>query len=228
VAAAADLEPAFSSLASLYQRRYRREIVFSFAGSMALSQQIEHGAPFDLFAAASQHHIEALVAKGRIVPGSLRRYARGALVLWTRPASPRDAVPAPPLPAGIEDLTQPSYRRIAVANPDHAPYGLAAIQALRAAGLYDALKPRLVFGENIRQAHQFVATGNADVVLDARSLAIAAGTPYSTVAAPLYQPLLQALGRVRGGDEEGAAAFVDLLLGDEGQQVLRRFGFDPP
>lgn len=228
VAAAADLEPAFAALAGAFEARHGRKVVFSFAGSTALSQQIEHGAPFDLYAAASLRHVEALVEKGRIDPASLRPFARGALVLWTRPASQHAASSGPALPMQIADLVQPQYRRIAVANPEHAPYGLAAVQALRSAGLYDTLLPRLVFGENIRQAHQFVATGNADVAMDARSLAIAAQTPYTTVPKALYAPLLQALGSVRGGDAVGASAFVALLLSDEGQQVFKRFGFDPP
>lgn len=228
VAAAADLEPAFSALAVSYRQRHGREVVFSFAGSMALAQQIEHGAPFDLYAAASQHHVETLRSKGRIVPGSLRLFARGALVLWTRPSSPDAADRGAPLPSQIGDLTQAQYRRIALANPDHAPYGLAAVQALRSAGLYDTLKGRLVFGENIRQAHQFVATGNADVALDALSLALAAATPHTPVPQALYQPLLQALGHVTGGDAGGASAFVDLLLSDEGKRVLTRFGFAAP
>lgn len=230
VAAASDLEPAFSAVGTLFQTQHHRPVVFSFAGSMALSQQIEHGAPFDLYAAASQHHVDTLVKKGRIDPASVVPYARGALVLWTRPVppgSPHDALSVP-LPARIDDLTQPQYRRIALANPDHAPYGVAAMQTLHSAGVYDALQARLVFGENIRQAHQFVATGNADVVLDALSLAVAAGSAYTRVPQALYAPLVQALGYVRGGDAEGAAAFAALLRSDEGQRVLGRFGFAAP
>lgn len=220
VAAAADLEPAFATLADLYQQRYGRGVVLSFAGSQALAQQIRHGAPFDLYAAASVEHIEALLREGRLVPGSLQRYARGALVLWAGPAGP--------LPATVGELTQPQYRRIALANPEHAPYGLAAVQALRAAGVYDLLAGRLVFGENVRQAQQFVATGNAEVVLGARALAISSGGPYTVVPQALYAPLVQALGIVRGGHEAAAGQFGALLQTEQGQAVLSRFGFAAP
>lgn len=229
VAAAADVEPAFRLLGDLHQQRSGRQVVFSFAGSVALSQQIQHGAPFDLYAAASVRHVEALIEKGAVQAGSLRRYARGGLVLWTRTASGSSGTSSTvALPGDLADLARPQYGRIAIANPDHAPYGVAAVQALQSAGIFDVVKSRLVFGENIRQAHQFVATGNADIVLDARSLAIAAGGPYVAVPQTLYQPLEQALGVVKSGDQVGAQAFVALLLSDDGQAVLRRFGFASP
>lgn len=225
VAAAADLEPAFRALGSRYRERHGRQVVFSFAGSQALAQQIRHGAPYDLYAAASVAHIESLQADGRIVPGSLLRYARGTLVLWAGPAS---AQPGRSLPATVAALVEPQYRRIALANPEHAPYGLAAVQALRAAGVYAALSPRLVFGENVRQAQQFVATGNAEVVMGAQALAIASGGAYTVVPQALYTPLVQALGIVRGGDEAAAAHFVAVLQSAQGQAILARFGFAPP
>lgn len=233
VAAAADLEPAFRALGSRYRERHGRQVVFSFAGSQALAQQIRHGAPYDLYAAASVAHIESLQADGRIVPGSLVRYARGTLVLWAGPESALalERAPAQPgrsLPATVAALVEPQYRRIALANPEHAPYGLAAVQALRAAGVYAALSSRLVFGENVRQAQQFVATGNAEVVMGAQALAIASGGGYTVVPQALYTPLVQALGIVRGGDEAAAAQFVALLQSAQGQAILARFGFAPP
>jgi molybdate transport system substrate-binding protein len=231
VAAAADLEPAFRALGSRYRDLHGRQVVFSFAGSQALAQQIRHGAPFDLYAAASVTHIEALQEEGRLVPGSLLRYARGTLVLWAGPASDPQRAPSQPgrsLPATVAALVEPQYRRIALANPEHAPYGLAAVQALRTAGVYDALSSRLVFGENVRQAQQFVATGNAEVVMGAQALAIASGGDYTVVPQALYTPLVQALGIVRGGDEAAAAQFAALLQSAQGQAILARFGFAPP
>lgn len=220
VAAAADLEPAFRALGQRYTGQSGRGVVFSFAGSQALAQQIRHGAPFDLYAAASVAHIEALQSEGRLLPGALSRYARGQLVLWAG----THATP----PATVQTLSDPRYRRIALANPEHAPYGLAAQQALRAAGIYDAVAGRLVFGENVRQAQQFVATGNADVVLGAQALALASGGAFTAVPPTLYAPLIQALGIVRGGDEAAAAQFAALVLSPEGQAILARFGFAPP
>jgi molybdate transport system substrate-binding protein len=230
VAAAADLEPAFRALGSRFSALHGREVVFSFAGSQGLAQQIRHGAPFDLYAAASVAHIEALLSEGRIVPGSLSRYARGRLVLWagTPSENGRPRPGAVPLPQTLADLVQPQYRRIALANPEHAPYGAAAVQALRAAGIYEALAGRLVFGDNVRQAQQYVATGNAEVVLGAQALAIASGGDYLPVPPALYPPLLQALGIVRGGDESTAAQLSALITSTEGQAILARFGFTPP
>lgn len=219
VAAAADVEPAFVAIAERFQAQHRRSVVFSFGGSTTLAQQVRHGAPFDVYAAASVPHVQGLVDSQHIVAGSLRRYARGRLVLWTHGTPP---------PTDIAALRGPQYRRIALANPEHAPYGAAAVQALQSAGLYTNLRARLVYGENIRQAHQFVATGNADVALDAQSLALASGQPFTPVPDALYAPLVQALGIVQGGDPAGAALFIDAVLSPEGQQILARFGFAAP
>jgi molybdate transport system substrate-binding protein len=220
VAAAADVEPAFVELGNRFtaQSGTARKVVFSFASSSLLAQQVAQGAPFDLFAAANAEVIERLVKSGQIVSGSARPYARGRLVLWTTGQG---------APAAISDLRDLRYRRIALANPEHAPYGQAAVSALRAAGLYEELGRRLIYGENIRQAHQYVATGNADVAIDAWSLAAAAGAggSYTVVSEALYPPLLQVLGVVAGGDEAGAKRFAELVLDAQGQAILARHGF---
>ncbi len=229
VAAAADVEPAFVELGRRFTEKSasRRQVVFSLASSSVLAKQVEQGAPFDLFAAANAELIEHLAQSGYIVRASVRPYARGRLILWTSAKETVDT--APPASAGgaIAGLRSPRYRRIAIANPEHAPYGQAAVQALRAAGLFDELRPRLIYGENIRQAHQYVATGNADVVIGALSLAKDAGGSYTLVPEALYAPLVQVLGIVKGGDEAGAAQFLDLIFSAEGQAILQRHGFLP-
>lgn len=222
VAAASDLEPAFLELGRVFTARTGREVVFSFASSSVLAQQVGQGAPMDLFAAANRELVEQLERGGQIVQGSARPYARGRLVMWTRRG---DALPAE-LPA----LREGRYQRISVANPEHAPYGQAAVAALRAGGLFDELRPRLVYGENVRQAHQYVATGNADVALGALSLAVAAGEKghYTVVPDALYPPLVQVLGVIKSGDQAAAGRFAELVLSAAGQEILKKHGFLPP
>lgn len=219
VAAASDLETAFTELGRLHTARSGRKVVFSFASSSVLAQQVDKGAPFDLYAAANAVLVEKLESSGRIVPGSRRPYARGRLVLYTRPGDPP--------PASLASLAEPRYGRIALANPEHAPYGQAAVQALRAVSIYDAVKPRLVYSENVRQAHQFVETGNVEVTIGALSL-LKPQAVHTEVPPSLYAPLLQVMGIVRGGDEAAAAELAAFILSEGGQAVLARHGFLPP
>lgn len=222
VAAASDVEPAFVELGRIYTatQKGHPKIVFSFASSVALAQQVRQGAPFDVYAAANAELVTRLERGGQLVPGSARPYARGRLVLYTHGGTPA--------PASLAALLDPSYKRIALANPDHAPYGQAAIEALRNASLFEALRTRLIYGENVRQAHQYVETGNADVALGALSL-VRAGAPgrYTLISEALYTPLVQAMGIVAGGNEAGAARFIDLILSQEGQALLQQYGFLP-
>ena len=217
-AAAADLEPAFTELAGQFLASTGRPVVWSFASSGQLAQQVEHGAPFDLYASASVALVERLVERGRLVKSSRRDFARGRLALWTRPG----IVP----PAGLQELLRPDLGRIALANPEHAPYGQAALAALRSSGVYAAVRSRLVFAENVRQALQFAQTGNVDVALTALTLAQREGA-YTVVPATAHPPLIQALGVVRGGDEVGATALANFICGAPGQAILRRHGFEP-
>lgn len=217
-AAAADLEPAFTELTTEFSAATGRQVVWSFASSGSLTQQLEHGAPFDLFASASTALIDRLRQHERLLAGSQRDFARGRLVIWTR------AGVAPP--RILAELQRPDLGRIALANPEHAPYGQAAVAALRKGGLYEALRPRLVFAENVRQALQFAQTGNADVALTARSLMRRADA-YAVVPASEHPPLVATLGAVRGGDEAGALALGGYICGPRGQAILGRHGFEP-
>lgn len=219
VAAAADVEPVFSALAESFRQKYGREVVLSFAASGALAKQIEHGAPFDLFASASQAHIDRLHKKGRLVPGSIREYARGQLAIWTTEDRP--------LPQSLQELSQSPSLRVSIANPEHAPYGQAAEAALRTLGVFDALKRRLIYAENVRQAQQFAESGNADVAIIARSLAGRLGR-FVEVPISLHPPIVQTLAVLSGGDEAAASAFAGELFQREGRRLLRDSGFLPP
>ena len=167
VAAAADLQAVLPALAARFEQSGATRVVPTFGSSGNFYAQIQNGAPFDLFLSADIAYPRRLVQSGLADPGTLRRYAVGRLVVWTRSDSGID------IGAGLQALAGPRVGRIALANPEHAPYGQAAVAALAREGLYDTLRARFVLGENISQAAQFAQSGNADVGLVALSLALA-------------------------------------------------------
>lgn len=221
VAAASDLRPAFEALGAEFTEATGTEIVFSFGSSGLLREQIVNGAPFDVFASANVAFVDDVVAAGRGDPDTLADYALGRIVLW--------AADGIPLPERIEDLADTTYRRIAIANPTHAPYGLAAEQALERAGVLDAVDDRLVYGENISDTHRLAISGNVDVAIVALSLAIANGAPYTLVPEDLHEPLRQALVVTATGSSAPAAReFATFLGSPAGRAVMNRFGFTLP
>ena len=152
-------------------------------------------------------------------------YAKGRIVLWARdPAS---------LPKRLEDLADPRYAKIAIANPEHAPYGTAAREALRRAGVWGAIEGRTVYGENVQQALTFARSGNADVALVALSLAVGpSGGAFLPIDPLLHAPLEQALvvckGGARGGKTEEARTFVAFVSSPAGRAIMTRYGFVLP
>lgn len=222
VAAASDLTGAFEEIAREFQSSTNTKVVFNFGSSGLLAKQIENGAPIDLFAAANVDYINQLEQKGAIIPNTKKLYARGRLIIWT----PKDN------PIQIEklaDLTRPEVKRIAIANPEHAPYGMAARQALERAGLWDSVKPKLVYGENIRQTLQYAQTGNVEVALVALSLSAQSDGHWILVPNELHNPLDQALAVIKGAKNEAAArAFADFIVGERGQAIMKKYGFTKP
>lgn len=222
VAAAADLRLALSDINRLYKERTGREATISFGSTGQLTQQIEQGAPFDVFLAANEAFIERLQRGGHTVPGTEMRYARGRLALVNSPNL------TPPV-TELRDVTAPAIRYISIANPDHAPYGVAAQDALEALGLWGTLRPRLVYGENVQQATQYVQTGQADVGIVAVALVIPTQLRWTLIPQELHRPLDQALAILRRTRLEAEArAFVDLVMSAESQAILERYGFEPP
>jgi molybdate transport system substrate-binding protein len=220
VAAAADLSLAFEEIGRRFTRQTGRRVVFSFGSTGMLARQLREGAPFDVFAAANVSFVDEVVAAG-VCDGSTRRpYARGRIAVWTK----RGGV-APP--ASLADLAHPRFRRLAIANPAHAPYGLAARQALTRVGLWGAVERRLVLGENVRQALQYAQTGNVDATVIALSLVVNdRENPWFVVDEGLHSPIVQALAVcVRGADREGGGEFARFVNADEGRAVMRRHGF---
>ncbi|MDZ7679813.1 MAG: molybdate ABC transporter substrate-binding protein [Acidimicrobiales bacterium] len=221
VAAASDLRFAFEDLGASFTDETGTEVTFSFGSSGLLREQIINGAPFDLFASANVEFVDAVIDAGRGQADTKATYAYGRLALW--------APPGTPLPDAIEDLTDPRYSRIAIANPDHAPYGLAAEAALATSGILDDLRDRLVYGENISDTFRIAQSGNASVGIIALSLVIADGSDHTLVPDDLHDPLRQALVVTSTGEQGDAArAFAAYLDTPAGRETMASYGFVVP
>ena len=195
-------------------------LVFGSTGQLA--QQIENGAPFDLFAAANIAYVEQLRDKGLILADTVALYAEGRIVL----AVNRQAGVAA---TTLAELLDPAIQRVAIANPEHAPYGLAAKEALVSAGLWAAVEPKLVYGENVRQALQFIQTGDAQAGIVALSIADTPEVTWTLIDATLHKPLRQALGVVAASAQpDGARAFAAFVASEEGRAIMQRYGFSLP
>jgi molybdate transport system substrate-binding protein len=201
------------------------QVSATFGSSGNFFTQIQNGAPFDVFLSADIEYPRRLVEAGFAQRGTLVRYAEGRLVLWTRRDSGVDVTP------GLRALADARVRRIAIANPEHAPYGRAAVAALRREGLYDRVRPRLVLGENILQAAQFAHSGNADAGIIALSLAVgpslrALGT-YAEIPASLHPPIEQgAVVLESARDRQAARRFLAFLQQPESADFLKEHGLE--
>jgi molybdate transport system substrate-binding protein len=216
VAAAADLTQAFEELA----RGFPEKVEFSFGSSGLLARQVREGAPFDVFAAANVSFVDDAVKAGACDAATKRSYARGRLAVWTREGTA----------VSVEALGDERFKHLALANPEHAPYGQAAKEALVSAGLWERVEPRVVYAENVRAALQFAQSGNAEVALVAASLVIGADAgAFTLVDESRHKPLEQALVVcAHGPNAKGGRAFADLVASDAGRAVLARYGFSPP
>ena len=218
VAAASDLARAFEELGKAFQARTGIEPTFTFGSTGLLAKQIEQGAPFDVFAAANVSFVDQVVKAGACDGATQALYARGRIVVWSTGA----------VPAKLEDLADPAYQTIAIANPEHAPYGRAAQQALEKVGIWDQVKGRIVNGENVQQAMQYARSGNADVSIIALSLAVVAdGGSSLPIDTALYEPLDQALVECGTAAPARAAAkqFAAFVGSPEGREIMNRYGF---
>jgi molybdate transport system substrate-binding protein len=227
VAAASDLQEVFPELKARFERGSGATVIVSFGSSGNLLAQISNGAPFDVFLSADVEYPRQLVKAGLAEKDSLYEYASGRLVLWTRHETRID------VHRGLKGLTDQRVRRIAIANPEHAPYGRAAVAAMQHAQVYEAVKGKLVLAENVAQAAQLADSGNADVGIVSLSLAsgkaLGAGGVYAEVPENAHPPIRQAAVVVSASRAKAAArTFVDSLKGAEAISVLRRFGFSAP
>jgi len=219
VAAAADLAFAFPEVGEAFSKKLGTKPVFAFGSTGLLAKQIEEGAPFDLFAAANVSFTESVIAKGMCDGSTKTLYARGRIVLWARAGVV--------LPDGLSGLTDPRFVKIALANPEHAPYGRAAREALIKTGLWEAVKGRAVYGENVQQTLKFAESGNADIAFVALSLAIVSkGGSYLPVDESLHAPIDQALVVCgHGKNVEMGRAFAEFVGSKEGRTIMKRYGF---
>jgi molybdate transport system substrate-binding protein len=224
VSAAADLQFAMPELVTEFERKNIAALQVSYGSSGNFFTQIQNGAPFDLFFSADNEYVKKLDATGLSEPGTSGVYAIGRLVVWTRADALVDV-----RRDGWQALLDPRVQKIAIANPAHAPYGKAAEAALRSAGIYDQVKSKLVFGENISQTAQFVQSGNAQLGLVALSLALSPamqGGHHWEVPLDAYPPIEQSAVVLRSSRNLAAArAFLDFVRSEPGRGILRKYGF---
>jgi molybdate transport system substrate-binding protein len=228
VAAAADLSAALKEIGDIYETKTGVTMKLSFGASGALTQQIQNGAPFDIFFSADMEYPRQLIASGDADGASLYQYAVGKLVLWVPEDSPLDVEHK-----GMEVLLDPSVIKIAIANPQHAPYGRSAVAALKHAGVYDRVANRLVQGENVSQAAQFVESGNAQAGFVALAHAVAPAMSgkgkYWEVPADAYAPMAQGVVVLsRSQHKKEAASFVEYMKTKEASELLQKYGFTLP
>jgi molybdate transport system substrate-binding protein len=223
ILAASDLQFALRDIAALFEQETGRKVTLSLGSTGNFAAQIEHGAPADIFFAADRSFVDRLARQGLVRPEARQLYAVGRIALVPASGAPLAAT-------SLEDLSRPEISRIAIANPEHAPYGRAAKQALESRQLWSQVAPRVVYGENVAQAFQFVQTGNVDAGIVALSIVMGVpGTPHTLVDDSLHDPLLQEaaiLARSRRPDE--ARQFLDYVNGPSGRPIMERYGFTPP
>jgi len=224
VAAASDLQFALQDIAARFEKDTGAPVKLVFGSSGNLFTQIQNGAPFDLFFSADIEYPQRLQTSGLTEPGTLYEYAMGKLVLWVRKDSTFD------LSRGLQVLLDTRIRKIAIANPEHAPYGRAAIAALRHEGIYDKVANRLVLGENISQAASFVVSGSADIGIVALSLALAPSLQekgkYVELPADEYPAIRQAAAVLKSAKQKQAAEqFLTYLKTPGIIELLKSYGF---
>jgi molybdate transport system substrate-binding protein len=227
IAAAADLKFAMGDLSEKFEKQTGTKVNVTYGSSGNFYSQIQNGAPFDLFFSADIEYPRQLEAAGLAEPGTLYKYAVGRIVIWT-PADSKVDIAKQGWPA----LLDARVEKIAIANPEHAPYGRAAVAALQKAGIYESVKAKLVYGENISQAAQFVQSGNAQAGIVAMSLAISPamrGGKQWAIPADMHPPIEQgAIILKNAKNKDAARSFLEFVKSSAGRSVLAKNGFEFP
>jgi molybdate transport system substrate-binding protein len=226
IATASDLSAAFKELVAAFEKRSSTTVELSLGSSGNFFAQITNGAPFDLYFSADIDYPKKLEAAGFTEPGSLYEYAVGHVVLWAPNDSTIDVERL-----GMKALEDPAVRRIAIANPTHAPYGRAAIAALKHANVYETVRQKIVLGENVSQAAQFVQSGNAEIGIVALSLALGPNMKgrgrFWRIPSEYHPPLRQAAVVLRASPNQPLAyQFIDFLKSPDGLAIMSRYGFE--
>ena len=224
IAAASDLQSVFPLVAQRFERETGQRVALTFGSSGNFFAQLQNGAPFDLFFSADVEYPRRLDVSQLAEPGTIYEYATGRIVLWSRSDG------GVRVDQGLAVLADPKVRRIAIANPDHAPYGRAAVAALQHEQLYDRVRSKLVLGENISQAAQFAQSGNADAGILAMSLALAPALrnsgSYQEIPETFHPPLRQAAIVLRASrKKDGARKFLEFLKTPEIVRLMEEYGF---
>jgi len=227
VAAAADLKFVMQELAARFEKQTGHKVNVAFGSSGSLYSQIQSGAPFDLFFSADMDYPRKLEAAGLGEPSTLVVYGAGRMAIWAPRNSPVD------VSRGWSALLDPAVQKLSIANPLHAPYGRAAVSALRHAGIYDQMEPKLVFGEDISQAAQFVESGNAQAGILALSLvrspALRDTGRWWVIPADACPPIEQGAIVLRSSARKALArAFLNFLKDPQAQKLLEESGFALP
>jgi len=216
IAAASDLAPLTSALEGGFARASNVKVRFTLASSGSLARQIESGAPYDVLLSASEQYVRDLARSGAVDAATVTIYAQGRIALW----SPDGAVRA------LADLARPDVQHIAIANPEHAPYGMAARQMLERRGLWKQVSPKLVYAENVRQALQFAESGNAEAVITSWTLLKGRG---ALLPAEWHDPIRQTGAVVKGSAQAGdARKFLAFLMSAAGRRILEDGGLFRP
>jgi molybdate transport system substrate-binding protein len=227
VAAAADLKFAMTELAEHFEKQTGTKVDITYGSSGNFFSQLQNGAPFDVFFSADIEYPKMLEAAGLAEPGTLYEYAVGRIVIWTPADAKMDVVKE-----SWKALLDERVQKIAIANPEHAPYGRAAVAALQKAGIYDRVKAKLVYGENISQAAQFVQSGNTQAGIIALSLAISAAMKDGKsweIPADMYPAIEQgAIVMKNAKNKDTARAFLEFVKSEAGRALLAKYGFALP
>lgn len=222
IAAASDLQNAFLEVGKEFTAKTGIAPEFNFSSSGLLATQIDQGAPYVLFASANKQFTDQVANSGRCDAKSKQLYARGRIVVWSSPGKPA--------PATLEDLVKPEYEKIGIANPEHAPYGLAAKQALQRAGVWDRIADRIVLGESVSATMLFAKNGDVNAAVVALSLAVVTkGGTTLRIDPALHEPLDQQLIVCgTGAESDDARTFAAFLATNEGREIMTRYGFTLP
>ncbi|WP_217807568.1 molybdate ABC transporter substrate-binding protein [Thalassobacillus devorans] len=222
IAAASDLVLAFKEAGELFEEENGTNVTFSFGSTGQLAEQIRNGAPFDVFAAADVKFVDDLNENGLIIPETQTTYAFGRIGITTLTDQSVSV-------QTLDDLLKPEIKKVAIANPEHAPYGLAAKQALENTGVWEQIEDKLVYGRNISDTLAYVESGNAEAGISALSLYQEDNMEFKIIDDELHAPLEQSVAVLEQTEEEKAAKqFLDFIKGPKGQPIMERYGFIVP
>jgi molybdate transport system substrate-binding protein len=224
VAAAADLQFVMQEVGARFQQESGKTVKLIYGSSGNFAQQLQNGAPFDMFFSANLDYPKQLETAGLTEPGTFYQYAIGKIVVWVPNESKLD------VSSGLKALLDPSIKKIAIANPQHAPYGKAAVAAMQKENIYDQVKDKFVLGENISQTASFVASGSADIGIIALSLALSPNMKdkgrYTEVPAGDYPPIEQACVIMRSSKNKSAAEqFQKFIQTPTIKDLFQKYGF---